>query len=62
MKSSDCTIWIDINCCVDCGKCTVVCPTDALYMDNGTLNQDQNLCICCGACIDECPYGCLGNS
>jgi len=43
--------------CIKCGKCTTVCPVDAI-----TLNQlviDQTKCIACGKCVGVCPTGAL---
>ena len=43
--------------CVDCGACTAVCPSGALYMDTETwkLNFDEKKCLVCELCIRACP-------
>ncbi|MFY9177170.1 MAG: NIL domain-containing protein [Caldicoprobacterales bacterium] len=43
--------------CVDCGVCTSVCPSGALYMDTDTwkLNFDEQKCLVCELCIRACP-------
>ncbi len=47
--------------CVD-APCTSVCPTNAIYRDEG-LNRvmvDYDLCIGCKACVAACPFGAMG--
>lgn len=47
--------------CVD-APCTSVCPTNAIYRDEG-LNRvmvDYDLCIGCKVCIAACPFGAMG--
>ncbi len=47
---------IDRNRCVECGACTAVCPTRALYMSpEGALMFKNELCLLCGACRPACP-------
>lgn len=41
--------------CVECGLCTAICPTSALYMDNKKLAFDTSKCIVCARCIKACP-------
>lgn len=43
--------------CVDCGACTAVCPSGALYMNTETwkLNFDEEKCLVCELCIRACP-------
>ncbi len=43
--------------CVKCGKCTTVCPVDAIKIN--PLVLDLNICIACGKCIGTCPSGAL---
>ncbi len=46
----------DENSCVECGLCTGMCPTAALYMDdNRRLVFNTEKCITCGRCIKLCP-------
>ncbi len=44
--------------CVDCGFCTAVCPTKALYVDKNTREVifEQEKCSACGWCVKVCPY------
>jgi uncharacterized Fe-S center protein len=43
--------------CIKCGKCTTVCPTDAITLN--PLVIDLTKCIACGKCIGTCPSGAL---
>lgn len=50
-------IIIDKENCVDCGECTAVCITQALYLDAKTkkLIFKKDKCILCELCLDCCP-------
>jgi len=50
-------IMIDMDRCVDCGVCTSICITQALYLDRktGKLRFDKDKCILCELCLDCCP-------
>ncbi len=50
-------ILINEDCCVDCGLCTGVCPTEALTLERQTfrLNFVRSRCIVCEQCIPACP-------
>ncbi|MFH1360852.1 MAG: Fe-S cluster domain-containing protein [Candidatus Omnitrophota bacterium] len=43
--------------CLGLGDCVVVCPFDAIYMDETTQLPivDQDKCTACGACVKACP-------
>ncbi|MDL2220556.1 4Fe-4S binding protein [Eubacteriales bacterium OttesenSCG-928-N14] len=44
--------------CVDCGACTAVCPSGALYLDGPNMDElmfDTEKCVICEACIPACP-------
>jgi ferredoxin len=43
--------------CTDCGACTAVCPTGALYIQRPELsvNFDEGKCSLCELCIPACP-------
>lgn len=43
----------DRSLCVSCGKCSRMCPTDAIYPDR-PYETDKNKCISCGRCIYNC--------
>lgn len=44
--------------CTNCGVCTDICPTGALYMERPSMevrfNSDH--CIVCQLCLQICPY------
>ncbi len=44
--------------CTHCGACTAICPTQALYIDKGTMEVifDKEKCIGCEHCISVCPF------
>lgn len=56
-------IIFDQTKCIGCGNCTVVCPTEFLYLnENGkvALSEDENRnCVSCGQCILHCPVGAI---
>jgi len=48
-----------VTACRNCAKapCIDVCPTDALYRENGVVQLSREKCIGCGLCIVACPFG-----
>lgn len=56
----------DLDKCVGCQICPIVCPKEALshvpaILENGHISQrasvdvDENKCINCGVCVEACP-------
>lgn len=43
--------------CIGLGDCAVVCPTDAICIENGIAHIDPRKCIGCGLCAKACPNG-----
>lgn len=43
--------------CTDCGSCTAVCPTGALYIQRPMMSVifDQKKCSVCELCVPACP-------
>ena len=41
--------------CDECGDCVVVCPEEALTLDDGVLRRDAQRCTVCEACTAVCP-------
>lgn len=44
--------------CSQCGVCALVCPVDAIDLENSVL-FDKDKCILCCACIKGCPENAL---
>ena len=41
--------------CLGYGDCALVCPQDAISLENGLAKVDPAKCIGCGMCARECP-------
>ncbi|MCD6362483.1 MAG: 4Fe-4S dicluster domain-containing protein [Synergistetes bacterium] len=41
--------------CTQCGECANVCPTGAIYEENGVYKIDKEKCVGCYVCVDACP-------
>lgn len=46
---------ISLPTCNQCKKCAVICPTEAIQLENDTITTDANKCILCMACTNACP-------
>ncbi len=56
------SIIVNDDGCIDCGACTAVCPSRALYMDeNKKLTFDKDKCLVCELCIKACPMGAISS-
>jgi NAD-dependent dihydropyrimidine dehydrogenase PreA subunit len=50
------TLELDVDKCVGCGMCTLVCPHRVFEMgDSKAAVVDQDACMECGACSRNCP-------
>ncbi|MBU1044714.1 MAG: 4Fe-4S dicluster domain-containing protein [Candidatus Omnitrophica bacterium] len=50
------TLKVDINKCIGCGMCVIVCPHGVFTMEaKKTKIIDLNACMECGACALNCP-------
>jgi MauM/NapG family ferredoxin protein len=47
---------VDINSCVSCARCSVVCPTGAIEPENH-FNVNSSECVMCMNCVDRCNTG-----
>lgn len=45
--------------CIGCTKCTKVCETGAIKVENFLAVIDPKKCISCGKCKEVCPRGCI---
>ena len=45
--------------CIACRKCTKVCPTGAITVEENLARIDPEKCIGCGACAEACPVHCI---
>lgn len=53
---------IDTNKCIGCGKCTNVCPMEAIKVETSNEENsktrfaklDENICLGCGVCVKNC--------
>ncbi len=50
---------IYLNRCDGCGKCTLVCPAEALAVEGGKLRIVHTNCDYCGECEAACPTGAI---
>jgi formate hydrogenlyase subunit 6/NADH:ubiquinone oxidoreductase subunit I len=41
--------------CTGCGRCTQVCPTQAMRLSNRRAELDLGRCVGCGQCVAVCP-------
>lgn len=41
--------------CIGCGKCSKICPVNAIYMKEGHPVRDAKKCEVCLACVNCCP-------
>ena len=55
------TLSLDIEKCIGCGLCEVVCPHCVFTVDNGKAKIiEKDYCMECGACALNCPVKALG--
>ena len=54
------SIYIDTSLCRGCGKCSRICPAEAI---SGEIKKvfaiDESKCIKCKACISECKFNAI---
>lgn len=54
------TLTLDIDTCIGCGNCHVVCPHRVFEMvDKKAAIQDLDGCMECGACAQNCPVAAI---
>ncbi|MCD6587516.1 MAG: 4Fe-4S binding protein [Candidatus Fermentibacteraceae bacterium] len=48
--------WVEADKCSGCGDCLVVCPVNAITIEDGKSHIDPDACINCGLCQGVCTY------
>lgn len=48
---------LSLDHCNRCGKCVTECPTEAIYIENHTVQTVLEKCILCAGCTKVCPEG-----
>jgi len=46
-------VWVEIDLCDGCRRCTRACPYDAIKIQDGKAHVEER-CTSCGACMDAC--------
>jgi electron transfer flavoprotein alpha subunit/NAD-dependent dihydropyrimidine dehydrogenase PreA subunit len=46
-------VWVEIDLCDGCRRCTRACPYDAIKIQDGKAHVGER-CTSCGACMDAC--------
>jgi len=50
------TLSLNVDECVGCGLCAIVCPHGVFEMNEGKVYlDDKDACMECGACALNCP-------
>ena len=61
-KKDDSSSHIIINTenCGGCGKCSIACPNNMFYMEDGVSKaNDYGVCRNCNVCVAVCPNDCI---
>ena len=45
--------------CIGCMKCTKVCETGAIKVEQFHASVDPQTCTACGKCVEACPRNCI---
>ena len=64
VMASQWTASIDSSACNGCGRCSRLCPLEAVYMESGESKEkkahlDATLCLGCGICQHNCPQNAI---
>ena len=58
-QHSDIAPIVDLDKCEQCGKCTQLCPSEAIYLRGNRVYIDPAKCIGCATCIAVCEQGAI---
>ena len=50
---------VNIEKCVGCGTCWILCPEGCIKKENGKFLPDLDYCKGCGICANECPVNAI---
>ena len=50
---------VDLDKCINCNLCYLVCPEGVIYLDNNKVQIDYRFCKGCGICSEECTKKCI---
>ena len=50
---------IDLDKCVKCLRCFLVCPDGVIDKSGDELSIDYDFCKGCGICAHECKFNCI---
>jgi len=54
------TLSLDVEKCVGCGTCILVCPHEVFVLDGAKARiKDLDGCMECGACAQNCPVSAI---
>jgi uncharacterized protein (DUF362 family)/ferredoxin len=57
----DLKISFDRNACTKCGRCVLVCPNGAIFLEKGYPKINVAACKSCLYCIEACSFGALSS-
>lgn len=46
---------VHVDKCIGCGECALVCPVEAIHLENNKSIVDRKKCIGCASCLAACP-------
>lgn len=47
------------NRCIQCDNCNVVCPENAIIVNDNVYTIDNWSCTLCDLCVEACPVDCI---
>jgi Pyruvate/2-oxoacid:ferredoxin oxidoreductase delta subunit len=59
LASSGYLAQVDIEMCLGCGECQVICPFEAIEVEHLNAVVDMDACMGCGVCVEHCAQEAL---